>query len=92
MKEHLSTLYTKTGKLKDGMTVQRDFTEERITVPTSLRKKVDEKLLFLENVEKKCKDMFRGQLKKFKSKKRSRKETIERPKKEKLPEKKIILI
>ena len=86
MKEHLSTLYTKTGKLKDGMTVQRDFTEERITVLTSLRKKVDEKLLFLENVEKKCKDMFRGQLKKFKSKKRSRKETIERPKKEKLPE------
>ena len=65
MKEHLSTLYTKTGKLKDGMTVRRDFTEERITVLTSLRKKVDEKLLFLENVEKKCKDMFRGQLKKI---------------------------
>ena len=51
MKEQLSTLSTKTGKLKDVMTVQRDFTEEKITVLASLGKIVDEKLLFLENVE-----------------------------------------
>ena len=65
------------------MTVQRDFTEEEITVLASRGKKVDEKLLFLENVEKKCKDMFRGQLKIFQSTKRSRNENNRKAQKRK---------
>ena len=44
---------------------------------------MDEKLLFLENVEKKCKDMFRGQLKIFQSTKRSRNENNRKAQKRK---------
>jgi len=72
VKEHLSTLYTKSGKLKDGMAVYRDFNEENITVLSVLSKIVLEKLDFLHNVETKCKDMFRGHVMKFKSKKKSK--------------------
>ena len=39
IKDHLKSLYSKYGKLKDGKESQRDFDEERITVLTMLRKK-----------------------------------------------------
>ena len=39
IKDHLNSLYSNYGKLKDGKGSQRDFDEERITVLTMLRKK-----------------------------------------------------
>ena len=39
IKDHLNSLYSTYGKLKDGKGSQRDFDEERITVLTMLRKK-----------------------------------------------------
>ena len=39
IKDHLNSLYSTYGKLKDGKGSQRDFDEERITVLTMIRKK-----------------------------------------------------
>ena len=74
IKDHLKSLYSKYGKLKDGKESQRDFDEERITVLTMLRKKTIQSIQYLHDAENKCKNMFRGHILKFKSKKRSKKE------------------
>ena len=92
MKEQLSTLYTKTGKLKNGMTVQRDFTEEKITVLASLGKEWMKSFYSLRMLKRSAKTCFEDSSKYFNQRNDQEMKTIERPKKEKLPEKKIILI
>ena len=59
IKDHLNSLYSMSGKLKDGKGgSQRDFDEERITVLTMLRKKIIQNIQHLQDAENKCKDMF----------------------------------
>ena len=62
IKGHLSSLYTKSGKLKDGKGSQKDFDEETITVLTMLRGNIQH----LQDEESKCRDMFQGHILKFK--------------------------
>ena len=62
IKGHLSSLYTKSGKLKDGKGSQKDFDEKKIGVLTMLRGNIKH----LQDQESKCKDMFHGHILKFK--------------------------
>ena len=85
IKEHLFSLYSKSGKLKDGKGSQRDFDEERNTMLTMLRKKISiQNIQDLQDAENKCKDMFRGHILNFKSKKRSKKENERKAQKRKV--------
>ena len=55
IKDHLNSLYSTYGKLKDGKGSQRDFDEERITVLTMLRKKKTiQNIQHLHNARNKC--------------------------------------
>ena len=83
IKDHLNSLYSNYGKLKDGKGSQRDFDEERITVLTMLRKKTIQNIQHLHDAENKCKEMFRGHILKFKSNKRSKKENKRKAQKRK---------
>ena len=53
IKDHLNSLYSMSGKLKDGKGSQRDFDEERITVLTMLRKKIIQNIQHLQDAENK---------------------------------------
>ena len=66
IKDHLSSLYASSGKLKDGKESQRDFDEERITILIMLGDKVIKNIQHLQDAECKCKDMFHGHILKFK--------------------------
>ena len=83
IKGHLSSLYTKSGKLKDGKGSQKDFDEKKIGVLTMLRENIISNIKHLQDQESKCKDMFHGHILKFKSKKRSKKENKRKAQKRK---------
>ena len=82
IKGHLSSLYTKSGKLKDGKGSQKDFDEKKIGVLTMLRNIISN-IKHLQDQESKCKDMFHGHILKFKSKKHSQKENKRKAQKRK---------
>ena len=85
IRDHINGLYFKSGKLKDG----KGATE-------ILTRKGEKSYCATEHststAEDKCKDMFRGHILKFKSRKRSKKKTRQRHRRKMLDEKKRIVV